>query len=88
MKRRPPQATSPLLPATSLLLDVKDGAVLLGVTERAARSRIARGLLPYRKLNGTIYFVRIELEQFIAELPGVSVEEAKANLALRAGDRR
>jgi hypothetical protein len=68
-----------------LLLDVRGVALLLGTSERSVRARIGRKLLPYRKLSGRIVFLRSELEAFIADLPGVSVDEAKENLAIRSG---
>jgi excisionase family DNA binding protein len=64
------------------MLTVKEAAIFLGVSERWIRRRIARRLLPHRRLSG-IVFLRSELEQFIETLPGVSVAEAKKNLDLR-----
>ena len=68
------------------LLDVAATAALLGMTERAVRARVARHVLPFRKLGGKIVFVRSELETFIAMLPGVTLDEAQANLVLRNGE--
>jgi len=68
------------------ILDVATAAALLGTTERTIRARVSRRLLPYRKFCGRVVFVRAELEQFICALPGVTLEEARTNLALRGGD--
>ena len=68
------------------LLDVTAAAVLLGMSERAIRARISRRTLPYRKFSGRIVFVRSELEMFVQDLPGVSLIEAKENLAMRQSE--
>jgi hypothetical protein len=73
-------------PYNGVLLDVAAAATLLGTTERAIRARVSRRLLPYRKFSGRVVFVRSELEQFIAALPGVTLEEARLNLMMRAGE--
>ena len=65
------------------LLDVAGGARLLGITEKAARARIARNLLPHRRLNGRVVFIRRELLEFLTGLPGVTAAEALANVAQR-----
>ncbi len=65
------------------LLDVATAAELLGVSQRSLRARVARGLVPYRKLDCRVVFRRDELEKFIQNLPGVTIEEARANAAMR-----
>ena len=62
------------------LLDVAHGAVLLGLTERALRARIARHQVPFRKLGGRVVLVRDELEKFIDTLEGCSLREALGNV--------
>ena len=52
-------------------------------SEATVWSRKRRGLLPYRKYGGRIIFLRSELEQFFAQLPGVSVDEAIENIEAR-----
>ena len=47
------------------LLDVASAAAFLGLTEKAIRARVARQLLPHRRLNGRIVLVRRELVQFL-----------------------
>ncbi len=75
----PPMQRDP----SSLLVDVKDAAQLLGCSEKSIRARIARQTIPYKKLGKRVLFVREELEQFIRALPGVTMEEARSHLAMR-----
>jgi hypothetical protein len=63
---------------TNQIIDVAGAADFFGVTERAIRSRIARQQIPFRRLGGSIVFSRAELERFLCELPGVSIEEARS----------
>lgn len=69
-----------------LLLDVRGAAQLLACTEKSIRARISRKILPYRKLSGRIVFLRSELEEFVATLPGVTLDEAQVNLVMRGGE--
>jgi hypothetical protein len=62
------------------MLDVHGAARLTGDTEKAVRAKIARGLLPYRRLGGRVVFLRSELLAFLEALPGVRLEEALANI--------
>lgn len=69
------------------LLYVADAARLLNCSEKAIRRRIERGLLPHRRLGAhRIVMFRSELVELISSLPGVSLDEAKANLRLRNGE--
>jgi hypothetical protein len=70
-------------PINGQLLDIATASQLLGCTERFLRARVARRLVPFRKLGGRIMFLRAELEQFIDGLPGVTIAEAQANLVAR-----
>lgn len=65
------------------VLDVASAAGLLGVSQKCLRARVARGLVPYRRFSGRIVFVRSELEQYVSSLPGVTLEEARRNVAQR-----
>lgn len=65
------------------LWDIATGANQLGVTEKALRSQIARGLIPYRRLGGRIVFLRDEVTAFLRQLPGVDAQTALANVAAR-----
>lgn len=73
-------------PFNGALLDVAAVAVLLGCSEKTVRARVSRHLLPFRRLGSRIVFRRDELQQFLDALPGVSVEEAQANVAMRSGE--
>jgi excisionase family DNA binding protein len=70
---------------TGELLDVRQTASLLGLSEKAVRSRVDRRLMPFRRLGGRVVFVRAELDAFVAALEGCGVDEAIANLRLRRG---
>jgi len=65
------------------LIDVASASQLLGCSQKILRARVARRIVPFRKLGGRIVFRRTELEQYIDGLPGVTVAEAQANLAAR-----
>ena len=67
------------------MLDVRGVAELLGTTADMIRSRVSRGLLPYRRWGGRIIFVRSEVEAFLRQLPGCSFDEALRNQAERQG---
>jgi len=58
-----------------LLLTVAGAARALGVSPKAARRMIGKGLLPARSLGGRTVIIRAELEQFVARLPTVSSPE-------------
>ena len=60
----------------NVMCDLPEAATILGVTVKALRARVARQAVPYRKLGGRVMFVRVELEQFIDALPGVSLKSA------------
>lgn len=68
------------------ILYVADAASYLGCSQKAVRSKVDRRLLPFRRLGGRVVFVRSELEAFITSLPGTTLAEAQANLALRHGE--
>jgi hypothetical protein len=61
------------------LLDITSGAAFLGLTEKTLRARIARQVVPHRKLNGRVVLIRRELLEFLEQLPGTTVAEALAN---------
>ena len=58
-------------------------AALLGSTENMVRSRVSRGLLPYRRWGRRIVFIKAEVEEFLHQLPGCSADEALENHAER-----
>ncbi len=55
------------------LLDVKAASAILGMTEKALRRQLERGRVPHRKLGRKIVFIRVELERWVGQLPGLSV---------------
>jgi hypothetical protein len=63
--------------------DVTALAAMLGTSEGKIRSAVARGLLPYRRWGGRIVFLAAEVEDFLRRLPGVSVDDAVANVRAR-----
>jgi hypothetical protein len=65
------------------LLDVTTAAGLLGTTPKGVRARIARRTIPFKKLGGRLVLLRHELETFIENLDGCSVDEARSNLENR-----
>jgi len=68
------------------LLDMRAAAELLGMSELTMRGQISRGRLPYRRMGGRIVCIRAELLQFLMELPGLSLAEARANATARRGE--
>jgi Helix-turn-helix domain len=63
--------------------DVAGEAFELGVTVKTLRARVARGLIPYRKLGGRIVFLPDEVREFLRQLPGVTAQQALANVTAR-----
>ena len=86
MKRPPAQLTCAKQEVVGAILYVSDAASYLNCSQKAIRSKVERQIIPYRRLGGRICFLRTELEQFITDLPGVGLDEARANLALRSGE--
>ena len=91
MNRRPVTVQTNGAPSVvkGVMLTVLQAAMLLGTDERWVRRRISSHQFPYRKLSGRIVILRSELEAFIADLadlPGCTLREAQANVALRNGD--
>ncbi len=68
-----------------LLLDVTAVARLLGCSPKSIRARVARRLIPFRRLGGRIVFLRTELVAFIEGLDGCDPDEAHSNLTQRRG---
>ncbi len=66
-----------------LLLDVRTAASFLGGSEKQLRGMVDRRLVPFRRINSRIVFLRSELEQFLFMLPGCTADEAKANMEAR-----
>lgn len=68
---------------SSQVLDIASASQFLGATEKSTRQRVARHLLPFRKLGGRVIFLRDELEAFLRDLPGCTLEDAQKNLKER-----
>jgi len=81
-RKRPGQAVGPRT-INGVALDVRSASALCGFSEKQTRALVARGLIPHRRLGGRIIFLRAELEQFLASLPGVTPHEADENRSLR-----
>lgn len=62
------------------LLSVREAAAELSITEKAAWQRIYRQELLHRRWGGKVVVMASELEKFIANLPGLSAEEAAAKI--------
>ncbi len=80
--KRPGTALSPRT-INGAAMDIPHGAAFLGIPVKAARARIARGTLPYRRMGGRLVFLKTELEQFLQSLDGVNLHEALSNLKSR-----
>jgi excisionase family DNA binding protein len=86
MKRPPAQAYgSPAHQRGGPILYIADVARELNCSQKAIRAKVERQILPHRRLGGRVCFLRSELEQFITSLPGTTLAEAQANLALWHG---
>jgi len=66
------------------VLDVTTMARELGDSDKGIRSKISRGLLPYRRLGSRIVFLRTEVQDYLRQLPGVTVAQALENVRNRA----
>lgn len=67
------------------VMDVATLASFFGSTPKAVRAGVARRLLPHRRLGGRVLFIRTEIEQFLLDLPGVTLHQAIENLRARSG---
>ncbi len=80
MSRRPPAKRAGVATGRRRLdgevLDVAGVALLLGMTEKTVRARVARQLLPHRRWGSRVVFLRVEVLAFLAKLNGVTVAEA------------
>ncbi len=67
------------------MLDFCSVASVFGGTEKQWRGWADRGLIPYHRLGGRIFFLRGELCNFLSSLPGNNPDEARANIEAREG---
>lgn len=89
-KRKPPRkkpgwGTGPRK-IDGIKLDVRTAATFLGITEKTLRGQVARRLVPFRRQNARIIFIRRELEEFHVALPGCTLTEALQNVHARQGN--
>ena len=66
-------------------MDVRGGSAFLGWSEKTTRGMVDRRLVPFRRLNGRIIFLRAELEAWLTSLGGCNLEEARRNHDQRRG---
>lgn len=67
-------------------MDVRTAAAFLGGSEKQLRGMVERKLIPFRRWGSTrIIFIRAELEAWLANLPGCTIEQARENLRVRKG---
>ena len=62
--------------AEQLILTVPQAAAIAGLTERAAWLAILHKKFPHRRWGRKVVILRDDLEQFLKQLNGVSVDEA------------
>ena len=86
-RKTPPrkQAGQGLGPRTinGAVLDVRSAAAFLGTTEKTLRGMIDRQLVPFRRLNSRVVLLRSELDSFLIDLPGCTLDDARNNLESR-----
>lgn len=66
-------------------LDMRGGSIFFGWTEKKTRGMVERKLIPFRRLGARIIFIRAELETWLANLPGCTIDQAQENLRVRKG---
>ena len=81
-KKQPGMGTGPRT-LNGAALDVRGVSIFYGGTEKLIRGLVERRLIPFKRLGGRIVFLRAELETWLANLPGCTADEAKANLEAR-----
>lgn len=64
------------------VLSVPEAAVLVGLTERACWQQIYRGRFPFRRWGNKVVILQEELEEFLKNLPGPTLEEVTAQALL------
>jgi predicted DNA-binding transcriptional regulator AlpA len=67
------------------LLDIRNAAVLLGLTEKGLRRQVERGRVPHRRLGRKLVFIQRELELWVADLPGVTLDQVREMQDRRGG---
>ena len=59
-------------------LTTAECAELIGRSEAAIRNLVMRQAIPYRKPSGRLLFIRSEVEAWINDAPGVSLDEIQS----------
>lgn len=67
----------------AIFYDVAEVAELLNCSQKAVRHKVARRLIPVKKLGKRLLFPKTALHAFIKNLPGVSLDEAERNREVR-----
>ena len=58
-------------------LSTQEAADLLRRSPAALRNLVMRQAIPFRKTGGKLLFIREELEQWIRESPGTTIDDLK-----------
>jgi excisionase family DNA binding protein len=58
-----------------MVFSVKQAAEFLGCSQQAIYKMVYRKRLPHRRLGGKVIFLKKEIEQYLNQLPGLTVEE-------------
>lgn len=61
---------------TNIFRGARQLADYLGVSSNTVHLLVNRGALPVRRQGRTLVFVKSEIDEFFASLPGISVREA------------
>jgi hypothetical protein len=59
------------------LWEVRETAAVLRRTESAVRKLVLRGLIPYRKIGGRLFFIEEEIIEWAQGSPGVKLEDLR-----------
>lgn len=68
----------PIPMPTAAVLDVRNAAALLGMSEKALRHLVERRRIPFRRLGRKIIFLKTELDAWLGSLSGISLQEVKS----------
>jgi len=59
--------------------NTKEVGEFLGRSPAAVRNLVLRRCIPYRKLAGRLIFLKSEMEEWIHDAPGISINKLKSN---------
>ena len=63
-------------PPAQRFVSLREAAAFIGHTDKALRKLVERPVVPFRRAGRRLIFDLHALEEWLAHLPGVSVEEA------------